>query len=265
MKKLIAFPRMDEFDKARAKLDLAGVSYIIIAPAKAYENVGIPALAVEQEGVSILFSSGADLIYSGLADYKESKVIQDDTQADFTEDIFGKPAIMVLSPCIADETKIRLIAHLSKDISQVMPYLNAQISTAFYNNDAKILTFMEQYRMVTLYSGKIAIAKADEIVDAWRLLEKIRRLVNTTWQNRHSITPSEEMRKKPPALEIYFRLPRTNCGQCGLSSCMAFALTLWGGNIEPSFCKPIFEGEHTYLKDAFSEICMGLGVAKQEK
>jgi ArsR family metal-binding transcriptional regulator len=69
------------------------------------------------------------------------------------------------------------------------------------------------------------------------------------------------MRQKPPALEIFKRLPRISCGECGQKTCMAFALTLWSGNTTPSKCKPIFEGEFSHLKDAFLEICNGLGVA----
>ncbi len=69
------------------------------------------------------------------------------------------------------------------------------------------------------------------------------------------------MRKKPPALEIYKRLPGTNCRMCGQKTCMAFALTLWSGNAKPDQCTPIFKGEYPHLKDAFLEICAGIGLS----
>lgn len=115
--------------------------------------------------------------------------------------------------------------------------------------------------MVSLYSKRITIAKADDLIDAWRLLEKIRILTNTIWLKKDTIQPCYEMRRKPPALEIYKRLPGLSCKQCGEKTCMAFALRLWSGEINPLLCKPIFEGEYGYLKAAFLEICSSLGVA----
>jgi len=87
------------------------------------------------------------------------------------EACFLQAAIMVLGPCVADETKIRLIAHLKGDLGPVLPYLNAVIPQASYSPTAEILTFMEGYRMIALYRRRITIAKADEIVDGWLTLE----------------------------------------------------------------------------------------------
>jgi ArsR family metal-binding transcriptional regulator len=58
-------------------------------------------------------------------------------------------------------------------------------------------------------------------------LEKIRLLVNCTWAQRQTITPLYTQRYKPLALEIYKRLPRTNCPEYGEQTCMAFAVRLW--------------------------------------
>ncbi len=116
--------------------------------------------------------------------------------------------------------------------------------------------------MVTLYPQRIAVAKADEIVDAWRVLEKLRVLANTCWENRDIITPSFETRVKPPALEIFFRLPKTNCKQCGEATCIAFALRLWNGEAAPNKCKPVFNGNFGHLKDPLLEICQGIGLVE---
>ena len=68
---------------------------------------------------------------------------------------------MVLSPCVADETKIRLIAHLKGDLSPALPYLNAVIPQASFSPTADLLTFMDGYRMISLYRRRITIAKAE--------------------------------------------------------------------------------------------------------
>ena len=85
----------------------------------------------------------------------------------FPEDVFGQCAIMVLGPCVADVTKLRLIVHTSGAIAQVFPYLNAEMPAASYNREVATLTYQDAYRMISLYPHRITIAKADDIVDAW--------------------------------------------------------------------------------------------------
>jgi ArsR family metal-binding transcriptional regulator len=221
---------------------------------------------MEQETRSRLAAcSSGDFFCSGWVEYRQATIgIPDGDPRHFPEDIFGTASVMVLSPCVADETKIRLIAHITGDMTGVFPYLNAEMRGACYNENGPMLTFMDGHRMITIYARRIAVAKADEIVDAWRTLEKIRCLANDVHARRATIEPLYVMRKKPPALEIFKRLPGTSCGQCGQKTCMAFALTLWNGTSKPSMCRPIFEGGYTHLKDVFLEICVGLGFTSSD-
>ena len=169
---------------------------------------------------------------------------------------------MVLQPCLADPDKLRAIAHISGDLAEVFPYMNAVRKDAFYNVDGPTFTFMDQYRMISLYPRRIAVAKVDDIVDMWRTLESVRIFSNECWQNRESIVPSYELRKRPAALEIFVRLPRTDCGFCGEKTCIAFALRLWIGQISLFQCKAVFDGSYCHLKEPLFEICAGLGIEK---
>jgi hypothetical protein len=114
----------------------------------------------------------------------------------------------------------------------------------------------------TSYPSRIATAKMDDIVDIWRTPESLRIFCNECRLNRLSIEPSYELRKKPAALEIYVRLPRTNCGLCGEKTCIAFALRLWSGQISLFQCKLVFDGAHIHLRDPLFEVCAGLGIEK---
>ena len=169
---------------------------------------------------------------------------------------------MALQPCLADPDKLRAIAHISGDLAEVFPYMNAVRKDAYYNVEGPTFTFMDQYRMISLYPRRIAMAKVDDIVDIWRTLESLRRFSNECWQNRQSIEPSFELRKKPAALEIFIRLPRTDCGLCGEKTCIAFALRLWSGQISLFQCTPVFGGVYSHLKEPLFEICAGLGIEK---
>lgn len=256
-----AFPQRSEYEKTRSVLDARGLPYGVIEPGAAFGRVGCPALVLDQETRACLATDLAgDVTCSGWVDFRPAATaVPEGTPPVFSEDIFGSASAMLLAPCIADDTKIRLIAHISGDITTVFPYLNALMSGAVYNEEGPTLTFMEGYRMVTLYPRRITIAKADDLVDGWRVLEAIRCRVNRTYERRDSITPLYKRREKPPAVVIYKKLPGTNCGQCGQKTCMAFALGLWNGSLNPFLCKPVFEEDFAHLRDDFRETCVRLG------
>jgi len=237
--------------------------YEVIAAEPGYIHVGTAGLVVSPETRGALMAGGIDdFVCSGWVEYRPARIaIPTEQPPAFAEDVFGEAAIMVLAPCVADVTKIRLIAHIPGDLTEVFPYLNTEMRQASYNRHAPTFTYMDSYRMVSLYPRRITIAKADELVDAWRTLEAIRRQVNEVWARRREIEPSYEMRERPPALEIFKRLPRTNCRACGEATCLAFAVQVWQGRRLPRECRPVFEGEHARLKDALVEICAGLGVS----
>jgi len=258
------FPNVEEFEKATACLDAKGLSCRVITPLPAYARVGAPGLVVEESVRAALCGEGAaPFVCSGWVDFRPADlIVPDESPKTYAEDLFGYCAIMVLAPCVADATKIRLVAHLSKDIGAVFPYLNTAMPNCSFNPHSSIVTFMESYRMMSLYAWRLTVAKADDLVDAWRVLEKIRCLVNDTWARRDSISPSYELRKKPPALEIFKRLPGTNCRECGERTCMAFAVRVWNGELTPTLCSPVFEGTHRHLKEPLLQICGGLGLAE---
>lgn len=262
MKVVTTFPRSSEFEKAQGRLDALSLPYTMISPDPGYTRVGVPALTMEDEVRAELYRHAPDaFVCSGWVNYRSAQTaVPERTPKTFETDIFNTCAIMVLASCVADLVKIRLIAHIAGDLAPVFPYLNAELPHAMYNKDGPTFTFMDGYRMISLYPHRLTVAKADEIVDAWRTLEKLRILVNDVWCRRESIQPSYEMRKKPPALEIYKRLPGTNCKACGEKTCMAFALRLWCGAVAPSRCKPVFDGEYGDLKAPFLAICAGLAI-----
>ncbi len=259
---IAAFPARDEFEKARAKLDGLSLTHEVVSPDPGFGLVGVPSVVVASEvRMRLSGRAGDGFTASGWVDYRPAQLaVPPERPREFEEDVFGHAAVMVLAPCVADATKIRIIAHLSGDLTEVFPYLNTVMREASYNVHGPTFTFMDRYRMVSMYPRRIAIAKADEIVDAWRVLEAIRCRANEVWARRGEIEPSDEMRERPPALEILKRLPRTNCLACGEATCTAFAVKVWSGAADVTLCRPVFAGNRQELKEALSEVCAGLGV-----
>jgi ArsR family metal-binding transcriptional regulator len=257
---IVAFPRRSEFEKARALVAGLQLPHGVVSPDPGYSLVGAPALLCDSEGLSAL-QGDHGFICAGWTEYRTSSAdIPDQPPARFEEDVFQKAVIMFFGPCMADESRIRLIARLAGDLTAVLPYLNATMPQARFNAGPCTLTYMDGQRLISLDPRRVTIGKADDLLDGWRTLERIRVLVNQVWARRATIVPSFELRSKPPALEIYKRLPRTNCKACGEETCMAFAVSLWQGTASPAQCAPVFSDEYAGLRAALLEICRGLGV-----
>lgn len=134
--------------------------------------------------------------------------------------------ITEIMPCLADPEKIRFIAHLEKDISEIFPYLNAVLQNAIYNHDGKTLTLKKEGRLISLHRRKIAAGKIIDEQDARDVLEWLMREMDSCYEHRDSIEPSFERRQKLTALDIFKLLPGTNCRGCGELTCLAFAVKL---------------------------------------
>jgi len=259
------FPAAAEFHRALSALANTGISYEMMEPSPALSLVAAPALIMDREARSLLEAAAPDVVFSGWVDYHKPETAMPDGPAPADADpdgCFRRAAIMVLATCIADYKKIRLIAHIEGNLGPVLPYLNAVLPQASYAPSAETLTFMDGYRMIALYPSRVTIAKTDDIVDTWLALERVRRLAVQTWSNRARITPSFETRKRPPALEIFKRLPGTNCGRCGQPTCLAFAMQVWTGAASARHCLPVFEegGPFRQFQEAVLEICAGMGI-----
>jgi ArsR family metal-binding transcriptional regulator len=259
---LTTFTDCREFERAAALLDKLNIEHTLISPDPAYGRVGCPAIALTAEGkAQFLEDGGIDSVCAGWVDFRPpAQAVPPESPQEFAEDVVGRIAIVVLAPCVADFKRLRLTAHLAGDVAEALPYLNAELPQGSYTAKLPVFTYMDGHRMVSLFRDRVAVAKSDDIVDSWASLERVRCLVNDVWSRRDAITPSSELRRRPPALEIYKRLPGTNCKQCGEATCMAFAWAVWRSDADSRCCLPVFEGERADLKDALLSICSGLGL-----
>ncbi len=257
------FTTRAEYERGRETLDRFGLTYEVVSPDPGFALVGAPGVVVEEESRRALGRPGGDFFCAGWVNYRRPVFVVPVSEPEMgDESVFGRASLSVLAPCVADRSKIRIIAQLSGDVGPVLPYLNAEMDRASFSPQVPALTFMDGHRLVSLYPRRITVAKADDIVDAWRTLEAIRCRVEEVWARRAMIEPSYVTRERPPALEIFRRLPRTNCKDCHEPGCLAFAVKVWGGDASVTECRPVFAPEGTFaeLRGALEEVCAALGV-----
>ena len=261
-KEIVVFPNREESKRAKEIINQTRVAFEPIAPPESFLDVASEVFIFSQEDRPRieLAISNKNLAVSGFIDYKPASILpqklrRDQIRASLLKDI----NITFVAPCIADPKKIRLIAYFSNNVAEVFPYLNAVMKSATYNKEGPTLNFSKERRMVNIYSHKVAIAKADEIVDAWKILAYIKDLINNTYNKKDSIVPNYERKVRATALEIYGWLPKTNCKQCSETTCLAFAVKLLLGEQNIINCKPLFTKRYEDKKSIMLDIVEALG------
>ncbi len=165
-------------------------------------------------------------------------------------------------PCVADKTKIRVIASFSNDVEEVFPFLNAILKNIAYVPAAKIITMKKEHRLITIYPHMVTIAKADDEEDAKATLNQLQDLINDTWNKRESITPSYEVHQLLRPMDIYSLLPKKNCKLCGEMTCFAFGIMLLQGKKALNQCPLLKEAEYSVGGDRLQEVLGATGVVK---
>jgi ArsR family metal-binding transcriptional regulator len=144
---------------------------------------------------------------------------------------------------------VQCYAHLEQDVGTALPYLNANLGGFEYIVDPPSVTFKAQGKLITVHGHKIAVNALKDEAEAQKIIEWLKREINEAWENREEIEPVFEGQQKPKLIEILKLLPRTNCKECGLPTCMVFADRLAEGAKSSDDC-PLLEG---YGKKALNE------------
>ena len=100
--------------------------------------------------------------------------------------------IIEVLPCLADVRKIRVIAMISNDVTEVLPYINAINKKAIYIKNANAITITEEGKLITIHPRKIALTKLKDEAEAKELLDKVVKLINETFERKDEIVPDYE-------------------------------------------------------------------------
>ena len=152
--------------------------------------------------------------------------------------------------------KIELI--LPGDISKALPYINAKVDCIDYLRNEKFLSFRRGGIFCSMRPNLITIAMVHSREEALQKKDIIVGLLNDIWHRRANIEPKYTGRKpKPPTLSVYKLLPRTNCKECGLATCMAFASALANNHVQINTCPCLSRDEYQQSKIDLTELLEG--------
>ena len=157
-------------------------------------------------------------------------------------------------PCDPGAERYAARAHLTTDISEALPYLNATLRGAVYYPSANALTWKKGGHNIAFHAYEIAVSNVEDRHGAEKELKGLIDLVNRTWERRTEITPDTTTRQRPTSMAIFKLLPQTNCKQCGEPTCYTFALKLTASQRKLADCLPLAELQYSRNYAALEEI-----------
>jgi ArsR family metal-binding transcriptional regulator len=147
-------------------------------------------------------------------------------------------------------------AELSNDIREALPYLNAVIEQAVYNPALPSLTFHRSGKYIIIAPTEIKITQTTTKEEAQASLDELTGYINEVWAKREAIVPVYERRElnEVKARDILKFLPRTNCRECGLPTCFAFAMALINRQKKLRDCPPLSSPEFAEKMQALVDL-----------
>ncbi len=158
--------------------------------------------------------------------------------------------------CDLESAIYRASVSIDADISEALPYVNATVEKAEFIPSVPVLVWTEGSHKYALRPREVAISNITEMKEAQQLASQIVARINSIWDRKSEIEPSYESYERPKVLDILKLLPRTNCRECGLATCMAFADSLAKDKQSLEDCPALSGAECVQQLDALRE--MGL-------
>ena len=146
---------------------------------------------------------------------------------------------ITLPACMPGSTSIHCIADLNEDISEVIPYINATVGGYGLVREPISVSFKMYGKLIAVSAKQIAVNALKDEEEAENILKWLMKEINEAWENRASIEPKYEDPPKPTMVNILKFLPKTNCKECGLPTCMVFATRVAEGLKDADGCPPL--------------------------
>jgi len=146
--------------------------------------------------------------------------------------------------CMPTSTKFNVVIDLSIDIGELLPYLATEIRGCTYIHDAAELNYMDKGHIIAIRPRQITMTAVQDEVEAHQLCLELKNLINDVDRRRDNINPTLHKRARLDPLTVYRELPRTNCGECGEITCMAFAARVVSRELTASGCKILLEKKY---------------------
>ena len=159
---------------------------------------------------------------------------------------------ITLPTCMPGSTSLHCVADLNEDISEVIPLINATIGGYGFVREPVSVSFKMYGKLLTVHSKQICVNALKDEEEADNILNWLMKEINDAWEKKDSIVPKYEDPPKPTMVQILKLLPKTNCKECGLPTCMVFATRAASGLKDADGCPALSDEQKAALADYLS-------------
>jgi ArsR family metal-binding transcriptional regulator len=241
---VVVFPDRGSFEQGQERLASSPIFVKTIETPLFCDGLAAPAVLVT--GMAAFPADelrSAGISVSGILPYSPFKkqIPQADPPDPAWREAIGELRVTHIGPSVSDRVRLRVDVKPGRDLGTLIPLAARLIRGGSYRPDPPNLAFEEEHRLLVISPELIVFSRTDDLLDFWIMLRSMIELLVTAWDRRAALKPDREPRQGVGAIEIFKRLPGTNCGDCGNANCMEFATRLFmkRGRIEQ--CPPIAE------------------------
>ena len=120
--------------------------------------------------------------------------------------------------------------NMDAEVSHLFPYIKAEFKDSLFYKNPDFIKFTFDGIACALYPQNAIVAPFADRNEAVNFIDRFIAFLNDIDSRKDSITPSFEYYEHISVLDILKKLPKTNCKECGLPSCMAFANAVSNGD-----------------------------------
>jgi DNA-binding CsgD family transcriptional regulator/ArsR family metal-binding transcriptional regulator len=125
---------------------------------------------------------------------------------------------------------------MEEDIERLFPYINAVAEKAALSLKPPYVRFILDKTLCILYPDRGLATPFEDRAEAESFVDRLVEFLEQIRANAHKITPKHALSQRVSVIEILKLLPKTNCRECGLPSCLAFAAMLSLQRTSPNRC-----------------------------
>ncbi len=144
--------------------------------------------------------------------------------------------------CLRGATSFNVMMQLESHVTDLMPYLAASLPGCSYIHGVEEISLMDSGHIVVIYPERMTLTDVKGIEEAEELCRRYFDMILDVDRRKNEIEPVYAKKTTISVLQILQGLPRTNCGECGDATCLAFASRVYRREVSLSACPGLQRG-----------------------
>lgn len=263
MAQLIIFPDRTSFENSVQFIESLGTSTAVVQTPEFCRGLVAPTIVVTGGPKSLVDElDRAGVTISGVIPYRPfgRAIPKSAPPAKTWMQVLGSLTVSTVRPSLTDPIRLRVEVIPERSLAPVIPLMAKLIRGGSYRFDRPVLAFEEEHRLLAISPSRFVICRANDLLDSWVMLRSFVDLAVSAWDFRSAIEPERERRQGIGTMEIFKRLPSSDCGRCGKQNCMEFATGLFTGKFKIDQCQPLLEERWSAHRESVRWLMRALGL-----